>query len=110
MSDDTKSEWRQQAEPMMSRIEACALKRGLSKQEAFDSGFHMVDWLDDLEAFYSFCQNPDSMTDSELDKMLTSFLIHVPNHLAAAAKIYADQAVSDVFGIDVFRDSDSEDD
>ena len=53
MSDDAKSEWRQQVDPMMSRIEACALKRGLSKQEAFDSGFHMVDWLGDLEAFFA---------------------------------------------------------
>ena len=99
MSTNDKMKLSDQLDPIYQRIKASALKRGLSKQEAFDSGFHMVDWLDDLEAIYSFCQNPDSMTDSELDKMLTNFLVHVPNHLAAAAKIYTDSPVSDVFGV-----------
>jgi hypothetical protein len=105
MSDGKLSEG---LDPIFQRIKASALRRGLSKQEAFDSGFHMVDWLDDLGAFYSFCQNPDSLTDGELDTMLNNFLIHVPNHVAAAAKIYADYPVSDVFQIDVFRSSEDD--
>ncbi|PCI08237.1 hypothetical protein COB72_08645 [bacterium] len=99
MDANSKMKLREQLDPIYQRIKASALKRGLSKQEAFDSGFHMVDWLDDLEAFYSFCQNPDSFSDDELETMLINFLIHVPNHLAAAAKIYADSPVSDIFGV-----------
>lgn len=108
MSEKAQSIWHKKVGHISGRIEDCATKRGLTQQESFDSGFHMTDWIDDLEAFYSFCQNPDSYSDEELDKMLTQFLIHVPNHLAAAAKIYAGQTVSDVFEINLFRDSEDD--
>jgi len=99
MGTENKMKLSDQLDPIYQRVKASALKRGLSNQEARDSGFHMVDWLDDFEAFHSFCENPESVSDEELDKMLTNFLIHVPNHLAAAAKIYADSPVSDIFGV-----------
>lgn len=108
MTEKRQSNWEEQVQPMLDRIKAVAKQQGLSDQQAFDSAFHMLDWLDDLRAFAAFCEQPDSYTDEQLHKLLTSFLIHVPNHVAAAAKIYADYPVSDVFKIDVFRDSEGE--
>ena len=52
-----------------------------------------------MAAFSAFLQNPSALTAEEIDSMLNRFLVHVPNHLAAAAKIYADFPVSDVFGV-----------
>lgn len=100
--------WEDQVNPMLDRIKGVAKQQGLSDQQSFDAAFHMLDWLDDLRAFSAFCENPDAYTDEQLHAMLMGFLIHVPNHVAAAAKIYADQPVSDIFKIDVFRGSEDE--
>ena len=46
------------------------------------------------------CAEPDSLSSGEVNEMLLAFLTHVPNHVAAAAKLYADFPVTDVFGVD----------
>jgi transcriptional regulator NrdR family protein len=64
-----------------------------------DAIFHMVDWLDDLEKWSQFCKNPESLSAEELGDMVMSFLIHVPNHVAAAGKLVTDISVSDIFSV-----------
>ena len=76
----------------------------MSADDARDVAFHLTDWLEDLAAFSAFVQNPDTPTAEEVDAMLNRFLVHVPNHLAAAAKIYTDFPVSDVFGVGAISD------
>ncbi|MFG0315116.1 MAG: hypothetical protein ACF8LL_13150 [Phycisphaerales bacterium] len=98
--------WEDKVNPMLARIERVAKDQGLTDQEAFDSAFHMLDWLDDLRAFAAFCENPDSYTDEQLHQMLTGFLIHVPNHVAAAAKIYTGSGVKDIFGVGALDEDD----
>tara|TARA_R110002096_G_scaffold173781_2_gene348002 strand:+ start:162135 stop:162455 length:321 start_codon:yes stop_codon:yes gene_type:complete len=87
------------APPAEFKIVEAARKRGLANDDAVDVGFHMYDWLRDLEEFWAFTQDPDSLTLKELDTMLANFLIHAPNHIAAAAKLYTDCGVQDVFGV-----------
>ena len=82
------------------RIEAVAQKESeLSASAAWDVAFHMTDWLDDLRAYYEFCERPESLSDEQLDKMLMAFLMHVPNHVAAAGKLYTDIPVTDIFKV-----------
>lgn len=64
-----------------------------------DIGFHMTDWLDDLEALHQTFSAPESLSPAELQELLINFLVHVPNHVAAAAKLAADYPVSDVFEV-----------
>ena len=71
----------------------------LSADDARDVAFHLTDWLDDLAAFLSFVRSPDDMSARKVNDMLIRFLVHVPNHLAAAAKLYAGAPVSDIFGV-----------
>ena len=59
----------------------------------------MTDWLNDLEAFHRFCQSPDTLSSEELSDLLTKFLVHVPNHLAAAGKLYTGFPVTDIFNV-----------
>ncbi len=75
----------------------------LPPEAARDVAFHMTDWLDDLERYAAFCEKPDSFAPEQVDKLLLAFLGHVPNHIAAAAKLYADLPVSDVFKVGATR-------
>ncbi len=82
------------------RIRHVALSEaGLSEAVANDVAFHMTDWLKDLEAFYSFCVSPQGVPDETVSDLLIRFLVHVPNHLAAASKLYMDIPVTDVFNV-----------
>ncbi len=90
---------------IQQRIESVACKElGLSPQVAKQVAFHMTDWLDDLSAFSNFCANPVSLSDEAAQKMLMNFLLHVPNHLAAATKLYTGGPVKDVFEIGALTD------
>ncbi len=66
---------------------------------ADDVAFHMTDWLEDLAAYYRFCADPNSMSDADLGAFRSEFLVHVPNHLAAASKLYTGVPVTDIFGV-----------
>jgi hypothetical protein len=71
----------------------------LSDEVADDVAFHMTDWLKDLDAFSRFCADPSKMPDAEVGKLLTDFLVHVPNHVAAAGRLYTGIPVTDTFGV-----------
>ena len=64
-----------------------------------DIAFHLTDWLDDLEAYSRFCAEPRSMSDEEISQMITGFLLHVPNHVAAASKLLTGVPVTDIFKV-----------
>jgi hypothetical protein len=88
------------AELIRTRIRDVARREmELPEAVANDVAFHMTDWLDDLDAYHRFCADPSSVADADLSRLLMQFLVHVPNHLAAASKLYADVPVTDVFGV-----------
>jgi hypothetical protein len=71
----------------------------LSDAVADDVAFHMTDWLDDLDAYSRFCADPNRMSDADVSELLAGFLVHVPNHVAAASKLYTGVPVTDIFGV-----------
>jgi hypothetical protein len=71
----------------------------LSESEARDVAFHLTDWLGDLEQYYMFCKEPGCATPAEVQKLVIDFLVHVPNHVAAASKLLTGIPVSDIFGV-----------
>ncbi len=87
-------------ETIRARIEhAARTEMNLSADVAGNVAFHMTDWLSDLEAFHRFCQSPDSLTAEEVSDLLMDFLVHVPNHIAAAGKLYTGIPVTDIFQV-----------
>ena len=72
---------------------------GLTSDVADEVAFHLTDWLDDLAALNKLYEDPEALPAKDLDRLLLGFLTHVPNHLAAAAKLYADIPVTDVFNV-----------
>lgn len=88
------------AEAVRARIEEVAKSEAeLAAAVAWDVAFHMTDWLEDLAAYVAFCRNPTQPTSAQVNKLLIDFLVHVPNHLAAASKLFAEMPVTDVFGV-----------
>ena len=67
--------------------------------EISDAAFHMTDWLGDLKDWSSFCEKPESLTNEEVQDLLMGFLIHVPNHVAAAGKLITGIPVADIFNV-----------
>lgn len=85
---------------IQTRIEEVAISQAkLSAVSARDSAFHMTDWFSDLEDFVDFCSRPDEWSSEDVDRMLLNFLVHAPNHIAAAAKLYANSPVQDIFEV-----------
>jgi len=68
----------------------------------------MTDWLDDLRSYYEFCEAPHGKSTEAAEEMLIAFLLHVPNHVAAASKLLLNIPVTDVFGVGATTESDDE--
>jgi hypothetical protein len=79
----------------------CVDNEELEPQIAYDVAFHMTDWLGDLEKLVEFYEKPDEFSSEQLSDLLYAFLIHVPHHVTAAAKLLLDIHVTDVFGVGV---------
>lgn len=75
----------------------------LSSSESADVAFHMTDWLGDLDRLVQFYSAPEQFSDQEVHRLLVNFLVHVPNHVAAAAALLADSPVSDIFQVGAVR-------
>lgn len=84
---------------IVTSIENAMKDMGLSDEKAHDIAFHMTDWLEDLSTLQDFYNSPDNFSPDEVSEILMGFLIHVPNHVAAASKLMIDIPVTDVFGV-----------
>jgi hypothetical protein len=52
-----------------------------------------------LQEYHEFCQAPDKLSSQTIEKLLIDFLVHVPNHLAAASKLLTGIPVTDIFSV-----------
>jgi hypothetical protein len=71
---------------------------------ARDVAFHMTDWdynVDDLIKLY---EQPEAFSDDEILNIVIQFLVHVPNHVAAAKKLAGLGPIEDVFEVGVFEE------
>lgn len=80
-------------------ISYCISELEFEIEKSADISFHMTDWLEDLEKLVAFYQEPSKFSTEELDNILFGFLVHVPNHIAAAAKLLTEFGVSDIFNV-----------
>lgn len=93
-----------------SAIQAAVQTRAeLPEAVARDIAFHMTDWLDDLYDYHEFCEAPDTRSSEAIEKLLIDFLVHVPNHLAAASKLLTGIPVTDIFGVGATSEDDESD-
>lgn len=76
----------------------------MDEEASYDIGFHMTDWLTDLDELRDLYLRISSATDEEITSLLFKFLSHVPHHLNAAAKLSGLGPVTDVFGVGIFEE------
>ncbi len=72
---------------------------GIAEAQISDITFHMTDWLSDLHAWHSFCERPESVSSDDLQRLLMNFLLHVPEHVAAASRLLTGDPVKDIFNV-----------
>ena len=65
---------------------------------ASDIGFHMADWNSDAAFITALHLFPERFTNEEVSAGISMFLVHAPNHVAAAAKL-AGHPIQDAFGL-----------
>src|ERR1044071_982962 len=82
-----------------------ALSEDYPPEVARELAFHLTDWHTDAAFILAVHLFPERFTVEELAAGAQMLLIHVPNHLAAAAKL-AGHPIEDVFGIGIFDDHD----
>jgi len=68
-------------------IIAAALKSRFGDDAAREIAFHLADWNSDAAFIVAMHLFPDRFTPDEIQDGVESFLIHAPNHVAAAAKL-----------------------
>jgi hypothetical protein len=66
--------------------------------DAEDIAFHLSDWANSAAFMVLVHLKPEAFTKEELRIGVEQFLIHAPNHIAAAAKL-SGNAVQDVFNV-----------
>jgi len=77
---------------------SAALVTGLSPKVAYDIAFHLTDWHFEAAFLLAVTWFPERFTQEEMRCNITGFVIHAPNHVAAAAKL-AGWPIQDVFGV-----------
>ena len=65
---------------------------------ARDIAFHLSDWSSDAAFLLAVHLFPERFTREEIGAGVSMFLLHAPNHVAAAAKLYG-HPVADIFGV-----------
>jgi len=73
-----------------------ALAREGDSSVSDEIAFHMVDWNSDAAFVVAFLLFPERFTPEELDAAVDMFLVHVPAHVMAAARLGGYQ-VQDIF-------------
>lgn len=71
---------------------------GIVEHVAVDIAFHLSDWTSDAAFLLAVHLYPERFTPDEIADGICEFLIHAPNHVAAAAKLYG-YPVKDIFEI-----------
>lgn len=70
-----------------------------------DIVFHLTDWRADAGCLLALIANPHQFTQNEVRTILERFLVHAPNHVAAAA-VLAGNPIQDVFKLGRLVDED----
>jgi hypothetical protein len=71
---------------------------------AREIAFHMTDWDHNVEDLVKLYEQPESFSDDEILSTVIQFLVHVPNHVAAAKKLAGIGPIEDVFEVGVLKE------
>ena len=71
---------------------------GLNAEQAGALAFHLSDWRADAAFLVALSLAPKRFTAEEIENGLAAFLVHAPNHVAAAAKL-SGWPIRDIFGV-----------
>ena len=93
------------AVPEAQRIAQEALIESFGEETSSDIAFHMTDWASDAAFITAFLLYPERFNAEEIRDGVTNFLVHVPNHVAAAAKLHG-YPIQDVFEVGALENSD----
>ena len=88
--------------PSAQQIAHKALAHEFDDKRAFDIAFHLTDWNSDAAFIVALLLFPERFTPDEIRDGIEDFLIHAPNHVAAAAKLRG-YPVEDIFQIDALN-------
>ena len=84
--------------PAAHQVLADALTGVHPDPAARDIAFHLTDWQSDAAFLVAVLLFPERFTPEELREGVEAFIIHVPNHAAAAAKL-GGFPVTDIFDL-----------
>ncbi len=88
------------------RVAKEALAQDFESSISTDIAFHMTDWSTDAAFVTALLLFPERFTAEEIREGITDFLHHVPNHLAAAAKLNG-FPIQDLFQVGALENADS---
>jgi hypothetical protein len=77
-------------------------------ERARDIGFHLSDWHADAAFIVALHLFPERFTPAEIADGVEGFLIHAPNHIAAAAAL-SHHPIDDIFEVGALRGPSDED-
>jgi hypothetical protein len=86
---------------------AKVLSQEYSEEVADKIAFHLVDWNGDAAFLVALYLWPEKFTDEDISKGIYRLIPHVPDHLAAAAKLFG-LPVTDVFEMGAIDDQENE--
>ncbi len=69
-----------------------------TEEQARDIGFHLADWPQEAAFIVALHLCPERFTPEEVEDGVLGFLVHVPNHVAAAAALFG-SPVEDIFEV-----------
>jgi hypothetical protein len=84
--------------PKAQTVIAEALAKEREPSLARDIAFHLTDWHSDAAFIVAVLMFPERFTHKEIAEGVEGFIVHAPNHMAAAAKL-GGYPVTDVFDI-----------
>ncbi len=84
--------------PTAQEVLAKALSAEHPASIAHDIAFHLTDWHSDAAFIVALLLFPERFTPEEMRSGVEEFIVHAPNHAAAAAKL-GGFPVTDVFNI-----------
>lgn len=99
-------------DPTQSQQEIIArMSKGLAREfdpaVADDIAFHLSDWVSDAAFLVALHLFPERFSDAKIEESIESFLIHAPNHVAAAAAL-GGHPIEDIFEVGTPRNHELE--
>ncbi len=89
-------------------IIARALSPTPGDRKAYDIAFHLSDWASEAAFIVALQLFPERFSPAEIASGVDRFLVHAPNHIAAAAAL-SGQPIEDIFEVGALRGGSDED-